>query len=133
MLCIQYRYDDSSNVVLAAFRLEYDWTTTSTSFMFSSEHAHFENLRPPNPKRFAQYWTLVFVVVLVLQSEGRLCCRRCFICLSQMVTIIDPHIKREGGYHIHEASDNVTFLLPSSVNFECRLCVVSYSSDSSDR
>ena len=21
-----------------------------------------------------------------------------------MVTIIDPHIKREGGYHIHEAS-----------------------------
>ena len=133
MLCIQYRYDDSSNVVLAAFRLEYDWTTTSTSFMFSSEHAHFENLRPPNPKRFAQYWTLVFVVVLVLQSEGRLCCRRCFICLSQMVTIIDPHIKREGGYHIHEASDNVTFLLPSSVNFECRLRVVSYSSDSSDR
>ena len=38
MLCIQYRNDDSSNVVevmlLAAFRLEYDWTTTSTSFMF---------------------------------------------------------------------------------------------------
>ena len=23
-----------------------------------------------------------------------------------MVTIIDPHIKREGGYHIHEASFN---------------------------
>ena len=30
-----------------------------------------------------------------------------------MVTIIDPHIKREGGYHIHEASVNVAFLLPN--------------------
>lgn len=27
-----------------------------------------------------------------------------FYCILQMVTIIDPHIKREGGYHIHEAS-----------------------------
>ena len=23
-----------------------------------------------------------------------------------MVTIIDPHIKREGGYHIHEVSSS---------------------------
>ena len=27
-----------------------------------------------------------------------------FYCILKMVTIIDPHIKREGGYHIHEAS-----------------------------
>ena len=34
--------------------------------VLSSEHAHFENFRPPNLKR-----VLVLVVVLVLQSEAR--------------------------------------------------------------
>lgn len=28
----------------------------------------------------------------------------CSLFSAQMVTIVDPHIKREGGYHIHEAS-----------------------------
>ena len=33
-----------------------------------------------------------------------------------MVTIIDPHIKREGGYHIHEASGSLALLINQLVN-----------------